>query len=246
MCQTLKSVVRLWKKEGLKPLIKRVVTYIKWIIYYPYCFLKIRKIKNLNKAFKFAFFKCCGLIKPAQVETEISQLLKILEKEKPKYILEIGTGNGGNLFLFSKIASNDAQIIGLDMRGGEFGGGYAFWRVPLYKSFALHKQKIYLVNGDSHKENTLKKIKNILNEKKLDFLFIDGDHTYEGAKKDFEMYGDLVKEKGIIVLHDIAKSDVKECRVDKFWEEIKQKYKGLEIIEDKSQGWGGIGVIRKK
>jgi hypothetical protein len=30
----------------------------------------------------------------------------------------------------------------------------------------------------------------------VDFLFIDGDHTYEGVKKDFEMYSPLVRREG--------------------------------------------------
>ncbi len=135
MCQSLKSVVEIWKKEGLKSIIKRSVTYLKWIIGYPYCFLKVRKLKNLDEAFRFVFSKCDGLIQPAQVKSEIAQVLKILEKEKPKYIMEIGTGNGGNLLLFSRVASDDAKIISLDLRGGEFGGGYAFWRIPLYREF---------------------------------------------------------------------------------------------------------------
>jgi hypothetical protein len=37
---------------------------------------------------------------------------------------------------------------------------------------------------------------------KIDFLFIDGDHSYEGVKRDFELYSTLMNPKGIIVLHD--------------------------------------------
>ncbi len=37
---------------------------------------------------------------------------------------------------------------------------------------------------------------------KIDFLFIDGDHSYEGVKKDFDLYSKLLTENGIIVLHD--------------------------------------------
>jgi predicted O-methyltransferase YrrM len=37
---------------------------------------------------------------------------------------------------------------------------------------------------------------------KIDFLFIDGDHSYEGVKKDFELYSTLLSDKGIIVIHD--------------------------------------------
>jgi len=34
----------------------------------------------------------------------------------------------------------------------------------------------------------LKKIKAILRDNKVDFIFIDADNNYEGIKKDFEMY----------------------------------------------------------
>lgn len=37
---------------------------------------------------------------------------------------------------------------------------------------------------------------------KIDVLFIDGDHSYEGVKKDFELYSKLLSENGVILLHD--------------------------------------------
>lgn len=37
---------------------------------------------------------------------------------------------------------------------------------------------------------------------KIDFLFIDADHSYEGVKLDFDLYSKLVKKTGIIALHD--------------------------------------------
>ncbi len=42
----------------------------------------------------------------------------------------------------------------------------------------------------------------VLQDIKIDVLFIDGDHTYEGVKKDFELYSNLLSENGIIVIHD--------------------------------------------
>jgi hypothetical protein len=38
---------------------------------------------------------------------------------------------------------------------------------------------------------------------KIDYLHIDGDHSYEGVKKDFELYSSIVSENGIITIHDI-------------------------------------------
>ena len=90
----------------------------------------------------------------------------------------------------------------------------------------------------------------MLGGRKLDFLFIDGDHTYEGVKKDFEMYSRLVKENGVIAFHDIVPHDQRHDQhqvvgVHKFWEEIKYKYDYIEIVRDWNQGWAGIGVLFK-
>jgi len=45
----------------------------------------------------------------------------------------------------------------------------------------------------------------VLQDIKLDFIFIDGDHSYEGVKKDFELYSQLLTDKGIIIIHDTDK-----------------------------------------
>ena len=37
---------------------------------------------------------------------------------------------------------------------------------------------------------------------KIDYLHIDGDHSYEGVKKDFELYSTIMAENGIITIHD--------------------------------------------
>lgn len=37
---------------------------------------------------------------------------------------------------------------------------------------------------------------------KIDYLHIDGDHSYEGVKNDFELYSTIVSENGIITIHD--------------------------------------------
>ena len=38
---------------------------------------------------------------------------------------------------------------------------------------------------------------------KIDYLHIDGDHSYEGVKKDFELYSTIMSENSIITIHDI-------------------------------------------
>jgi spermidine synthase len=80
-------------------------------------------------------------IEPAQVRDEITNLLKILAKRKPKNILEIGTALGGTLFLFAKVASPQAKIVSVDLPS-DYVRGYPEWRVNLYQSFGMPEQKI--------------------------------------------------------------------------------------------------------
>jgi len=42
-------------------------------------------------------------------------------------------------------------------------------------------------------------------EMKIDILWIDADHSYEGIKKDFDLYSQIMTEKGIIIIHDTDK-----------------------------------------
>jgi len=183
-------------------------------------------------------------IRPAQVKEEITNFLKILAMHKPKTILEIGTENGGTLFLFARVSRPDAVIISIDLPGGRFGGGYREWKIPFYKSFAIHEQKLYLIREDSHKLSTLNMVEKVLEGRKLDFLFIDGDHTLKGVKKDFEIYGKLVGNGGIIAFHDIVIGPPENVGdVPKFWNRLRHNFKYVELVKDWTQGGYGIGVI---
>jgi len=203
-------------------------------------------IHEVDDALNFAFsFKFLGInLKPAQVKEEIKELLRLIRKHRLETILEIGTERGGTLFLFARVSSPDAKIISIDLPSGRFGGGYPEWRIPFYESFAMHEQKIRLIREDSHAHVTFKRVEKILEGRKLDFLFIDGDHTYSGVKRDFEMYSMLVRKGGIIAFHDICPHPPEsECEVNQLWCEIKDRYEYIEIVKDWKQRWAGIGVL---
>ncbi len=160
-----------------------------------------------------------------------------------KVILEIGSAVGGTLFIFTRMADPDATIISIDLPRGSSGGGYPKWKKRLYKSFVKKGQRMHLMRADSHDPKTLEKVDEVLNGEKIDLLFIDGDHTYEGVKKDFEMYAPYVNRGGIIALHDIVPYYPPRLEVSKFWNEIKHRYDYREIVEDWNQIFCGIGIL---
>lgn len=47
-------------------------------------------------------------IVPVQIRSEIEGLLDLLAAEPPRTVLEIGTWNGGTLYLFARVAAPDA------------------------------------------------------------------------------------------------------------------------------------------
>jgi predicted O-methyltransferase YrrM len=180
----------------------------------------------------------------AQVRSEIVRLGRILRASAPKRSLEIGTNYGGTLLLLCALSPPAAQIISVDLPLGRFGGGYPRRKIPLFRRFPRGGQQLHLIRADSHSQETKERVLRILEGEQLDYLFLDGDHTYAGVRRDFEMYVPLVRSGGIVALHDIVAYKGNEgCQVEKFWNEIKQQHQHQEIIEDPQQGWAGIGVL---
>lgn len=203
-----------------------------------------------------------------QLRDEIKTLTNLVEKERPQSVLEIGTAKGGSFYIWSRHLDSVDRLISLDLPGGRFGGGYDKQKTEIFREFSPSK-KMDFVRADSHQSSTYDEVSDLV-DGGIDFLFIDGDHTYEGVKQDFEMYSELVSEGGIIALHDIAThpndeevvkrrrqnvEDIEErhlswgeihpdCNVDQFWAELVEEYDTEEIISHQKQTWAGIGVIR--
>lgn len=248
------NFIRYVKIKGLFNAIKRIIEYIYLGIIGPYNIptaiiqykSQIKNINGLENLYQFADrfeYKKINF-KPSQIKEEFIKFLSISSRIKPKIILEIGTADGGTLFLFTRILDPNGIIISVDLSSGNF-SRYPDFKLPLFKSFAIDDQKIILIRGNSHDSNTLNKIKKIINDSSaIDILFIDGDHSYEGVFEDYKKYSKLVNEKGIIAFHDIVPGDP-DCvgGVPQFWQELKVNKQVIEIVEDWHHNGCGIGVI---
>ncbi len=179
---------------------------------------------------------------------ELSRLIAQLRRRKLRVVVEIGTAKGGTFWLWCQLATRDAIIVSIDLPGGEFGGGYSTKDMRRFRGYGIAEQSLHFIRRDSHKEDTKALLCRKLGGRSIDFLMIDGDHRYRGVKRDFQLYAPLVRENGLIALHDILPHPkVPQCKVDRFWREIRDRFPYREFIEeDDDRGWGpwgGIGLI---
>jgi predicted O-methyltransferase YrrM len=194
-----------------------------------------------------------------QVRAEIISLMSLVTDLRPERACEIGTCDGGTLFLLARACHPEARILSMDWE-------YSPAQLRAFPKFAGPGQTLECLPGDSHSPTTRDRMIEYFRGEKLDFLFIDGDHSYDGVKSDFEMYAPLVRPGGLIAFHDIN-PDHRSLRreryehlgetrgvplgqgaisgdVPRYWSEIKDRYPGSrELIDVPGQDGAGIGVI---
>jgi predicted O-methyltransferase YrrM len=205
-----------------------------------------RQILGIEDSLDFAFGFSVGSVSiaPAQIRSEIADLLATLASNPPQRMLEVGTARGGTLFLFSRVADANAGLVTIDLPKGPFGGGYGRDRVPLLKALPRGGQTLKLIRSDSHAFGTLTEVRRWFGDEPLDFVFIDGDHAYDGVRRDFMMYGPLVRPSGLIAIHDIVPGRQDRVGgVPRFWQEIASVSDNREFVRDWNQGGFGIGVV---
>jgi len=160
-----------------------------------------------------------------------------VEKLKPKVFVELGSHYGGSYFSFCQAI----QSLGLECKsfavdtwqGDEHAGHYS------EEVYSYVKK-----NNDKHFSDFSTLIRQSFDEaadqfasKSIDLLHIDGLHTYEAVKHDFETWLPKMSESGVIIFHDTA---VKErgFGVWKLMEELKNLYPYFEF----EHGYG-LGVL---
>ena len=176
---------------------------------------------------------------------EIVPLAALVRDLQPACVVEIGTASGGTLFLWSQLATADATLVSVDLPWPWATEATEAATVKKLRGFRRDHQALHCLRKDSHAAETLRDVDTALAGKPVDFLFIDGDHSYEGVKSDFMLYAPLVRPGGLIAFHDIIPhSEGLGGEVPRFWSEVKAQYGGVDFVETPGQDGFGIGVLR--
>lgn len=175
---------------------------------------------------------------------EIRELFRRVRRLRPRRVLEIGTAYGGSLYLWTRASAPDAQVISVDLSPWEPDDPWEARKVEQFQAFGRRRQTIELIRADSHDPASLNAVRAALGHEPLDFLFVDGDHAYDGVRRDVAEYGALLRPGGLIALHDIhPHSKGWGGDVPRLWRELRATRRTEELVADRGQDGFGIGLM---
>ena len=162
-------------------------------------------------------------------------LIQIL---KPSSFAELGVYLGVSYFSFCQMIKSlnlNTKCYGIDTWQGDQHAG--FYDDSLYDKLLLYQKE----NGYESFSTLLKMnfdaALNQITDKSLDLLHIDGLHTYEAVKHDFETWLPKMSDKGVIIFHDTMVRE-RDFGVWKLWDEISTRYPSYNF----AHGYG-LGII---
>lgn len=78
-----------------------------------------------------------------------------------------------------------------------------------------------------------------------EYIYVDGDHSYKGVKKDYRLFWPRLKKKGLMVFHDVDAKGLHggiEYDVTRLWQEVKQGTNSWLYFPNAASG---LGIIQK-
>jgi len=154
-----------------------------------------------------------------------SSLIAVVKTILPNKILEIGswkyyTANAIACFIEDTYENTDEVVIDtFDIKKGGYNGGTATLKSKLIKQHywmphktgydawkfndndIIHKEFKELSNKEIFEKN-LTYLNSIKPKSGYDLIFIDGDHSFDGVKFDFEYSKNVLNKDGIIIFDD--------------------------------------------
>ena len=209
--------------------------------------------------------------KPMQWPCELEWLCEFVVEHKVSRYLEIGLRRGGSYYMVAKRLAEPGIAFGIDLprevaETMRTNGAVPFSRRHFAEHICPPNGLQRVTDGLSRLENKCSRFWWLLDNSHSDFalgmstgyfigrpvdlLFLDGDHSAEGVRDDFERYSPLVRSGGYVAFHDIGTTTQGRTRVEgeyerlgvkRLWTELKATHKTWE--RRRRQTVRGIGIL---
>lgn len=196
-------------------------------------------MNSLNLITKSALMSPSRVVEPLWWVGHIPFVMWLIENTRPQILVELGAHAGNSYFSMCQSVKENAlptRCYAVDTWQGDLHQG------P-YEDDVYHSVRLY---NDSHYSEfsnllrmTFDEALPKFSEGTVDLLHIDGLHTYEAARHDFETWLPKLSDQAVVLFHDtlVRKLDFGVWRL---WEELSVKYPNIHF--DYSQGLGVLFV----
>ena len=129
---------------------------------------------------------------PLQRSFEMQEMFNLVQGNKPRVVVEIGTSRGGGVYHWADNVECVDRIAGVDVNGQPYAPVFR----EMFPSIDWHFH-----HGSSLERDWLDGLIAWLGGDKIDVLFIDGCKT--AFRTDFDNHLSLMSPSGIVFMHDI-------------------------------------------
>lgn len=183
--------------------------------------------------------------KASQDGREFFPFLDLLDAEGVSSYLEIGARHGDTFFDVMRRRPPGSLGVAVDLPGGSWGKrGTDSDLQAAATELRGDGYQIAVILGDSGGSELIKLVSSY---GPFDAALIDGDHRYEGVRRDWLNYGPLAR---LAAFHDIAgdgvvqRSSGEAVEVPRLWRELKAEFRHVEFVAEGAQM--GIGVLWRR
>ncbi len=165
----------------------------------------------------------------------------LIAQTEPRILVELGTHTGNSYFAFCQaVLANrlSTRCYAVDTWEGDEQAGY--YGEEVYAEVSHYNDQHYAAFSRLIR-STFASAVNSFADGSIDLLHIDGLHSYEAVKEDFETWRPKLSDRSIVLLHD---TNVKQegFGVWRLWQELSEQYPYVHFEHAKGLGVLFVGI----